>query len=509
MKIRRKGLLAAFFLFALLFTGSNFLNTPARVEAARIKNQYVYKNGSWYYYNSKGKKQKGWYTGANGKKYYFGKTGAAQPGVVKIKGKKYYFDAKGKMLVSWQVINGRLYYFHSTKGYMVKNWFTAANGKRYYFGKKGYVQPGFQKVNGKLYYFDHKGKMIKNKFITENNQTYYLDKNGHPVRGKVKIKGAYYAFHKKTYVMLRNQFYKQKGHYYYYGSDGKLVKGLLKFGDYYRFFRKSDGRMLTGWQKVGKYTYYFTGNGYRIDNQKVTTKNGKMYYFSATGKLYMKNWATDSSGRKYYANKKGRLVTGWQTIDGNTYYFAADGVMQTGWVTIGTSQYYLEPTTGIKATDRWIDSSHYVNKEGVYVPGYASQGFIWPLPSTYTSISSYFGNRESPGGIGSTNHKGIDIPAPNGTPIYAVADGVVKAIMKPSQSGGGGNYTVITHVNGVESGYMHQSRFADGLAVGSTVHKGQIIGYVGNTGNSTGDHLHLEIKVNGVCQDPLKYVTKP
>lgn len=121
-----------------------------------------------------------------------------------------------------------------------------------------------------------------------------------------------------------------------------------------------------------------------------------------------------------------------------------------------------------------------------------------------------FWKQESPGGIGSTNHKGIDIPAPTGTPIYAAASGTIVAMLSPAASGGAGYYTKINHDGkGLITEYMHQSKFNPNLSVGDKVKKGDIIGYVGSTGNSTGPHLHFGVMVNGVNQNPLNYVKRP
>ncbi|MGV8855985.1 MAG: M23 family metallopeptidase [Devosia sp.] len=97
-------------------------------------------------------------------------------------------------------------------------------------------------------------------------------------------------------------------------------------------------------------------------------------------------------------------------------------------------------------------------------------------------------------------HTGVDLAAPSGTPIYAAGDGVIKYYKWQS---GYGNKVEIQHVNGYETGYGHMSRYADGLSEGSHVRQGQLIGYVGTTGQSTGPHLHFEIKINGNFVDPL------
>ena len=115
-------------------------------------------------------------------------------------------------------------------------------------------------------------------------------------------------------------------------------------------------------------------------------------------------------------------------------------------------------------------------------------------------LSSRFGSRVHPIFKSRRMHTGIDLAAPMGTPIYASGDGVIE---KAGWVSGYGKKVEIEHVNGFETGYGHMSAFADGIKPGVKVRQGQIIGYVGSTGNSTGNHLHFEIKVNGRFVDPL------
>jgi murein DD-endopeptidase MepM/ murein hydrolase activator NlpD len=115
-------------------------------------------------------------------------------------------------------------------------------------------------------------------------------------------------------------------------------------------------------------------------------------------------------------------------------------------------------------------------------------------------LSSRFGTRVHPIFKTRRLHSGVDLAAPKGTPIYASGDGVIE---KAGWVSGYGKKVEISHVNGFETGYGHMSRIADGMKPGVRVRQGQIIGYVGSTGNSTGNHLHFEIKVNGRVVDPL------
>ena len=116
------------------------------------------------------------------------------------------------------------------------------------------------------------------------------------------------------------------------------------------------------------------------------------------------------------------------------------------------------------------------------------------------TLRSRFGYRVHPIFHTRKLHTGVDLAAPSGTPIYAAGDGVITWAKWQS---GYGNKIEMEHVNGYETGYGHMSRYAEGIKPGVRVHQGQIIGYVGSTGNSTGPHLHFEIKINGNLVDPL------
>ncbi len=98
-------------------------------------------------------------------------------------------------------------------------------------------------------------------------------------------------------------------------------------------------------------------------------------------------------------------------------------------------------------------------------------------------------------------HEGIDLGAGFGTPIRAAAAGT---IINAGWLGGYGNLVVIDHGGGISTAYGHQSSIAVGN--GQSVSQGQVIGYVGSTGHSTGPHLHFEVRVNGAAADPLGYL---
>ena len=122
----------------------------------------------------------------------------------------------------------------------------------------------------------------------------------------------------------------------------------------------------------------------------------------------------------------------------------------------------------------------------------SASGFIWPVSGPVTST---FGPRWG------RMHEGIDIAAPSGAPIASVASGT---IIYAGWLGGYGNLVVVDHGGGVSTAYAHMSSIASGTGQG--VAQGQVIGYVGSTGHSTGPHLHFEVRINGQAVDPLQYL---
>ena len=119
---------------------------------------------------------------------------------------------------------------------------------------------------------------------------------------------------------------------------------------------------------------------------------------------------------------------------------------------------------------------------------------LMKTPINGARLSSPFGMRKHPIDGFNKMHKGTDFAAPKGTPIMASGDGVIK---KASWCGGGGNCVVIKHNSVYSTIYAHMSKFANGIQSGVRVKQGQVIGYVGSTGKSTGPHLHYEVIVNG------------
>ncbi|MEE0816075.1 MAG: M23 family metallopeptidase [Desulfovibrio fairfieldensis] len=128
----------------------------------------------------------------------------------------------------------------------------------------------------------------------------------------------------------------------------------------------------------------------------------------------------------------------------------------------------------------------------------ASMPSIWPVVGF---ISSSFGGRSSPFGGGGQFHKGLDISNRMGTPVLAPAQG---AVILAARDGAYGNSVEINHGGGIVTKYGHMQRWA--VQPGQWVKRGEIIGYIGMSGRTTGPHLHYEVRLNGVPVNPMRYI---
>jgi murein DD-endopeptidase MepM/ murein hydrolase activator NlpD len=130
----------------------------------------------------------------------------------------------------------------------------------------------------------------------------------------------------------------------------------------------------------------------------------------------------------------------------------------------------------------------------------SSSGWVCPVP--YYTLTSPFGERVHPVLGYKRMHNGIDMAAATGTPVYAAKSG--RVTLTSFQAGGAGNYVSINHGDGFSSVYMHLNSYI--VSPGQYVNAGQVIGYVGSTGLSTGPHLHFGISYNGKYVNPLAYI---
>ena len=150
----------------------------------------------------------------------------------------------------------------------------------------------------------------------------------------------------------------------------------------------------------------------------------------------------------------------------------------------------------------WFEDPQTKQGGGYYsFDGKALKKAFLKSPVEFSRISSGFSMRVHPVSGQWKAHKGIDFPAPTGTPIRASGDGVIDFA---GTQNGYGNFVTIKHWNNYSTAYAHMSRFAPGIKKGSKVSQGDVIGYVGSTGWSTGAHLHYEFRVGGEAKDPSK-----
>ncbi len=159
--------------------------------------------------------------------------------------------------------------------------------------------------------------------------------------------------------------------------------------------------------------------------------------------------------------------------------------------------------SSLKVGGRKIPVYRYSDKSGA-VDYYRENGaslkrILMQTPIDGARMSSGYGMRRHPVLGYNKMHKGVDFAASRGTPIYAAGNGVIE---KAGRNGGYGNYIRIRHNNGLKTAYAHMNKFAKGMKPGKRVSQGQVIGYVGTTGRSTGPHLHFEVIKNGKQINP-------
>lgn len=156
---------------------------------------------------------------------------------------------------------------------------------------------------------------------------------------------------------------------------------------------------------------------------------------------------------------------------------------------------------GAKYQSVWFDEPDSKEGGGYYgFDGKSLKKAFLKSPLEFSRISSGFSMRMHPLSGKWKQHKGIDFAAASGTAIRASGDGVIETI---GAQGGYGNMVVIKHWSNYSTAYAHMSRFAKGIRKGSKVSQGEVIGYVGSTGWSTGPHLHYEFRVNNEPRDPM------
>ena len=134
-------------------------------------------------------------------------------------------------------------------------------------------------------------------------------------------------------------------------------------------------------------------------------------------------------------------------------------------------------------------------------PASVTNGITWLIPCNYWVVSSPYGSRTDPVYGGTRFHHGIDLAGPQGTPIYASRAGTVTTATYGPETG---YYVAVNHGDGFSTSYLHMTHFV--VSAGQKVSAGQLLGYMGSTGKSTGPHLHFSVYYNGASQNPADYM---
>ena len=257
-----------------------------------------------------------------------------------------------------------------------------------------------------------------------------------------------------------------------------------------------------GWWLIREGKVDFTANTVaKNENGWWLIREGKVDFTANTVAKNENGWWLIREGEvDFSANTVAKNENGWWCIEGGKVNFDFTGAAENE-----NGIWYLvdgKVDFSYNGTARWngIDCQVIDGKVQYTDSGENKADYVWPLTG-YKTISSSFGSRICPY-HGQEFHNGIDIPAPSGTSIQACAAGTV---IKAEYSSSFGNNIEIDHGNGVHTMYLHCSSL--NVTVGQKVSQGDVIGYVGMTGDATGNHLDLRFKVSGTYVDPLTMVT--
>ena len=388
------------------------------------RNQWVFLNSDWYYFDLNGNKVTGWLYIDN-IWYYLDTEGKMLTGFQDIAGQRYYFNSSGYMLTGWQQIDGKYYYFDASGAMAKDTWigeyyvdengiwdtnkfkpqwilnstgwwyrhedgsyttsdFEVINGQTYYFNAAGYMVTGWQQVDDTWYYFDGSGAM-KTGWVYVGNIWYYLDNEGKMLTGFQDIAGQRYYFNDAGYMLTGWQLI--EGKYYYFDASGAMAKDTW-IGDYYVnelgiwdtnkfkpqwilnstgwWYRHEDGSYTTNdFEIINGQTYYFNAAGYMITGWQLV--DDTWYYFDSSGA--MKTGWVYVGNIWYYLDNEGKMLTGFQDIAGQRYYFNKDGSLYTGWVHDKNNWYYYTDQGLFKGWLYVNNNWYWLDENGVMLTG--------------------------------------------------------------------------------------------------------------------------------------------
>lgn len=336
-----------------------------------------------------------------------------------------------------------------------------------------------------LHLYDSNGNRMKNNaWVSYGEQLYFPNAEGKVYRHTILRFGDERAYYVNQQGALQNGLVSVGGNLRYFFESGEKMNEMaqdagwvwshrgwifvnenakvyhdqfITFGPKIRYYMGSDGTLQQGLVKANGTVYRMQGErGSLLQQASSYTHQGKWYFAAENGEPY-----------------RNRIIS----FGAKRYLMGADGSRQDGTVTVNGVAYRCDVAAGT------VEKVH-------------DYDFLWPVAGR-TRISSGFGIRWG------HMHKGIDIPAPTGTPVRAAHGGSVVAAGYHNSCG---NYVQLVGDNGLFTNYFHLSKIL--ATPGQTVQEGEVIGLVGSTGNSTGAHLHFEVRTGGnwgQAHNPLNY----
>lgn len=293
---------------------------------------------------------------------------------------------------------------------------------------------------------------------------------------------------KEVYDPARDMKAGQKLALYFDGGDFKGMEIRKNLIDGVKLVALEDGRYGVKEIAVPTEDVYFSARG-EIDSSLYKAAMDQGMPDSAILELIrIYSWAVDfqrdiRSGDRFEAMYKLSMTKDGKAVPGSAEIVFANLNLRGA------------DTAVYRFTDSEGDTGYYEET------GKSIRKALMRTPIDGARLSSGFGMRKHPILGYSKMHQGLDFAAPTGTPIYAAGDGRIAYL---GTKGGYGKYIKIRHHAGLETAYAHMSRYKKGLKSGDRVKQGEIIGYVGTTGRSTGPHLHYEVVINGRQSDPRK-----
>ena len=197
------------------------------------------------------------------------------------------------------------------------------------------------------------------------------------------------------------------------------------------------------------------------------------------------------------------LATSPVQAEDNLITHPAEGIIQIEKVASGSGSAGEQEFSNLFASWEALEGGGVITRDGQIAAAAPRSSVSVPsrMPVEGVRLTSGYGMRDHPVLRKRAHHNGVDLAAAHGTPVYATADGFIG---KAQYWGSYGNYVQIEHGGELETRYAHLSSYT--VSMGDTVHKGDLIGYIGSTGRSTGPHLHYEVRVGGEPVDPRPYM---